>query len=116
MSRRFVWLLACSIVLITACAVNQPITVWDFNSNCVFSTGRGGFRGEEDNCGGDGMRICKEFEDTLSETFASQAQCLSKCSELRGRLYQQHVMDGCRRNVERAFSLCGQFCLRNYKQ
>jgi hypothetical protein len=116
MSRRSVWLWACLIVLLTACAVNQPATVWDFNSNCVFSTGRGGFRGEEDTCGGDTMRICKEFEDMLSDKFASRSQCLAKCSELQSQLYQQHIMDGCRRNVERAFSLCGQFCLRNYQQ
>lgn len=116
MSHRTLLVIICALALVAACAVNTPITVWDFNSNCVFSVNRGGFHGEDDGCGGDVMRICKDYEDMLGDRFVSRAQCMNNCSALHAQQYQAHVMDGCQRNVEHAYSLCGQFCMRNYAQ
>jgi len=116
MKPRTLFALLSLVSLLAACAVNAPITVWDFKSDCVFSVGHGGMRDQDDACGGDSQRICQDYETMLSEKFASRAQCMAQCRALHDQQYPVHLVDGCRSNVERAYSLCGQFCLRNYPQ
>jgi len=93
--------------------MNRPISVTEFNSNCTMNVDMGS---GADFCGGELMRICKDFQDMLSETFPSRAVCMQKSRALYQQQYQAHVVDGCRAAVEQAFTLCGQFCARNYPQ
>jgi|GEM_PF-3227843 len=112
MLRPLFLLLACLTFGVAACVFGKPMMVWELNSECLFTTGGSGR--EDDICGGAKVSICKDFEDTMSEKFASRDQCLAKCRELRESLYPKHIVDGCLQSVGNAFTLCGQFCSRNY--
>jgi hypothetical protein len=113
MSRVFFALCCCLVLVLAACSLNKPITPWNFSGNCNF-----GFDGgsADDVCGSGRQQICKLFTDALSTPFASRAACLDTCRELRESEYQAHAIDGCQPSLSAAFTLCGQFCERNYAQ
>jgi hypothetical protein len=94
-------------ITVTGCAPMKPASPSMFFGNCITPPGR-------DPCGSD-MSICQEFENVITQKYATSGACRTACSQVYNRLYYQgYQLQDCGYMLDRGSDLCDQECLRQY--
>ncbi|EFL51270.1 conserved hypothetical protein [Solidesulfovibrio fructosivorans JJ]] len=110
MSRRilFVFLAATALLgLAAGCAPLKPASPSMFYGNCITPPG-------PDPCGSD-MNICQQFDNVISQKYATAGACRTACNQVYNHLYfQGYDMQDCGYMLDRGSDLCDQECLRQY--
>lgn len=108
MIRFIVCALAVSALCLAAgCAPLKPASPSMWYGNCITPPG-------PDPCNSD-MNICQQFENVITQKYATSGACRTACNQVYNHLYYQgYDMQDCGYMLDRGSDLCEQECLRQY--